>query len=1023
MSDYRLSFMNGCGVGPIGLVYLLFSFSFFLVHPSQTNGQITSQQKATALVEEQDYAFAYGLYQDGLYQLAEEQLNKFLQKYPASLKKMDVMFLRGECFFSLQRFEDARLIFEEFLNTYPRGRLSDDAHFRLGELNLRLKQAQVAIQHFKTILDQFGLSELAGESAFWIGEGYLQLDDDVNALKYYSFAYEGYVENRLRDYAAYSCGWVYQKKGNYPAAIEWYRKVINEFPSGELSSSARIRMAECAMKMGEYRQAIQFLADAITKGISKDEMGEVMFLTGESYYQLKEYRKAEEYYRKVLTESPGHKRVREAHYGLGWVFLHEKDYGSAVEEFSHVTGSDELAQAALYRKAVVQQLSGNSQDALATFLQVPSLDATGEYADNALFDAGLLLFDQKKIGQARELFDRVTAEHPQSDILADAYRMLGECLIGEERYDDARKAFEKSLVSPAASFTSRVNASFRLGWTLFKLKKYQEASAIFLDFIGTYPEHPLAIEARFWLAESQYRQGNFQSARANYEFVGKLPSHEKKEDALYGVAWCFYKLNDYAGASTAFERLLAAFPTTRFAFDAVVRLADCAFFLKDYKKAINNYRQVIRKYPGHPSLDYVHYQLAQASYRAGDQAEAIANFAKVAESFPQSDLADDAQYTIGWIWFQSKEYATAIKEFEKVVRSYPAGDMAARATYSIGDAYYNLKQYQRAEQAYRDVLMKYPNSPAVADAVSGIQYSLTARGKSQEALRVIDDFINQNPDTPIGQSLYLRKGDLLVAQKEYEKAIEEYQSFIQKYPRSPVVAVAYHSIGRVLQELGKLGQAAQSYVRAASVEGAAAGVVAQALYDAGVLYLQAKTYDKALDVLERLEKEHSSSDLRPEASYLKGQVFLENGATIEAINQFEFVRKHFDNTTAGAKSALALARISLAKGAFERAHLLCEQVATTRTDEIGAEAQYLRGALYLEEKDWNNAAIAFLRVRYVFPNYTPWLAKSLLGLGSAYEYMKDLHRAKEAYQQVINLNRDGEELVEAQRRLKNLERM
>ncbi len=320
-------------------------------------------------------------------------------------------------------------------------------------------------------------------------------------------------------------------------------------------------------------------------------------------------------------------------------------------------------------------------------------------------------------------------------------------------------------------------------------------------------------------------------------------------------------------------------------------------------------------------------------------------------------------------------------------------------------------------------MTKYPNSPHVADAITGIQYCLTAQGKSQEAIRVIDDFVRQNPDAAVGQSLYLRKGDLLFSQKEYDKAIQEYQSFITKYPRSALVATALHSIGRAHQELGRPTEAALGYSRAASADGAPPRVVAQSLYDAGTIYLQQKLYDNALRAFGRIENEHGTSEIRPDASYLKGQIFLENGDLSEAKSQFEFVRSRYGNTIAAAKGTLSLVRLHLLAKEFEKAQQLCQQVATTRTDEFGAEAQYLSGVVYAEQKDWNNAITAFLRVRYVFPSHQTWLAKSYLGLGGAYEQVNDYRRAKEAYEQVIKLDRGGDEIAEAQRRLKNLERM
>jgi hypothetical protein len=49
--------------------------------------------------------------------------------------------------------------------------------------------------------------------------------------------------------------------------------------------------------------------------------------------------------------------------------------------------------------------------------------------------------------------------------------------------------------------------------------------------------------------------------------------------------------------------------------------------------------------------------------------------------------------------------------------------------------------------------------------------------------------------------------------------------------------------------------------------------------------------------------------------------------------------------------------------------------------------------------------------------------KAYLELGGAYEALKNIPRAKEAYQNIQKLQKEGELVREAERRLKNLERL
>jgi TolA-binding protein len=169
------------------------------------------------------------------------------------------------------------------------------------------------------------------------------------------------------------------------------------------------------------------------------------------------------------------------------------------------------------------------------------------------------------------------------------------------------------------------------------------------------------------------------------------------------------------------------------------------------------------------------------------------------------------------------------------------------------------------------------------------------------------------------------------------------------------------------------------------------------------------------------EKELANTPSAAEVSYIKGMLFYENGASDEARNQFEFVISKYPGTDQADRARMGLAMISLDSHNFSAAQSLAQQVATSRTDQVGAEAQYLSGESYLQSKEWQNAVTSFLRVRYVFPSYETWVAKALLGLGQAYEGLGNRLKAKEAYQSALKMQKEGEVASAASQRLKALE--
>ncbi len=996
------------------------AITIFLV-ASPLLAQTNPVDSTPSVAEEQDYAFAIGLYKDAVYQIAAELFGKFVKDYPESVRRMDALFLMNECRFYQGKYDSAIQGLTEFIGDYPNSKLIPEAEFRLGDSFLKSKKPNEAITAYKIVLDKYGDNPLAGEAAYWIGEGYLQLQDFENAIKYYSLAYENYPSSRLRDYALYSIGWTYQKKGDFAKATEWYGRFLKEFPASSLTSSAKVRIGECAYYAGDYTKAIDALVASRPTMTQEEERGQADYLIAEAHYQLGEYQKAQEGYEAFLQYYPDHTLRREVTYDLGWAYLKQNKNEEAGRAFAlDTTGTDDLVSASLYRYSVAEKLAGNRPLALGALQSLIARDPTGDYTDNAWFDLGVLAFEKKNYDDAKSAFLHVTTSFPQSDVLADANMMVGECLLAQKSFGDAVEWYAKALAIQNASYDVKLNSSYQVAWCQFKSNLLREAIRGFADFIKAYSQHPKSADAQFWMAEALYRLGDYPAALAGYEKTLASGNAERKEQAMYGIGWSYFKEQNFEKAVESFERLIAAYPNGPMTLDARLRIGDAYFELKDYTRAEGTYRVVMRLYPMAPGVDYAYYQLGQALFRQNALAEAYKQFELLIKTFPNSDLADDAQYALGWMDFQSKEFPDAIDEFQKLIKNYPHSELVPRAYYSTGDAYYNLKKYPEAIGAYREVVSRFPNSSSVADALNGIQYCLAAEGKGKEAVKVTEEYLKSHPNSAIGEELELRKGELSYGQGDYKGAERQYRQFLSQYPGSKNVATALYWIAKCQRAEGRNQDAVATLENAVKTGNAQPETIAQSLYELGDIYSEQKQYDRAFAAYTKIGKDYKGSGLYPEALYRLGELYLDNENSPDAKTQFESVIADFPATTAATQAKLGLVRISIANKDYVSAEERANSVATSRTDEFGAEAQYLVGMAYAGGKEWKNAITALLRVKYVFPTYDRWVAKSYVALGDAYKATHDSKKARSAYESALQYKLETETVAEARKRLGSL---
>ena len=101
------------------------------------------------------------------------------------------------------------------------------------------------------------------------------------------------------------------------------------------------------------------------------------------------------------------------------------------------------------------------------------------------------------------------------------------------------------------------------------------------------------------------------------------------------------------------------------------------------------------------------------------------------------------------------------------------------------------------------------------------------------------------------------------------------------------------------------------------------------------------------------------------------------------------------------KSKLELGIIDMVAKDYTDANTYLQDLAQSRTDEIGAEAQFYLGEILYEQNNYQDAISAFVTVGTVFQAYDQWVTKSNLRLGDCYAKLKDYRKAKEIYRSVF----------------------
>jgi tol-pal system protein YbgF len=109
---------------------------------------------------------------------------------------------------------------------------------------------------------------------------------------------------------------------------------------------------------------------------------------------------------------------------------------------------------------------------------------------------------------------------------------------------------------------------------LQKKKNYDGAIEEFRDFLGDYPQSPLAANAQYWIGEAYYAKADYARAISEYQIVvEKYPQGEKVCDALLKQGFAFGELKEPTKSKLFLREVQERCPQSTAATKAGERLA------------------------------------------------------------------------------------------------------------------------------------------------------------------------------------------------------------------------------------------------------------------------------------------------------------------------------------------------------------------------------------------------------------------------------------------------------------------
>ena len=317
----------------------------------------------------------------------------------------------------------------------------------------------------------------------------------------------------------------------------------------------------------------------------------------------------------------------------------------------------------------------------------------GEFPDYKLIDGvhyllGYVLDQQGESDEALAVFNTVIEKYPSSRFVPEAWMR-----IGEHYFDTTKENATEDLNRAAAAYAHLLafpehglydKALYKLGWTYYRLDKYDEAVLSFVQLIDTYAA-----------AKAAQKPGSDKAAEKG--------GGELRAEALQYTAVSFAD-ESWGGIAKA-KAFFARLGGRPWEGEVFRKLGDIYFDQTKHAAAIEAYRMVLDRSPSAPEAPQIQQRIVQAYERDRDFEKA----------WKERDLLVK-QFSEGSPWFEANKKDPEIigKTRELMERSLYSSAVfhhqQAQTYKKAGKLDGALKEFQAAALAYGTYLARFPHA-------------------------------------------------------------------------------------------------------------------------------------------------------------------------------------------------------------------------------------------------------------------------------------------------------------------------
>lgn len=623
---------------------------------------------------------AYCLHQTKDYAVSLTRCELFLSSRKDDDNAPEVVFLKAENLFLLERYGEAAVSYEALLNVRDvaeeRGNV---VRFRIGQIRYQEKKWPEALAMLEPLLNKNLKGAAFGQLRYVAGDCYFKREDWKKAVAQFQTFSRERKDDPNAGLALFKLGKAYENDGNVGAAVDTLRQMLTAHGKGEHGPHASVELGRLLYEGKQYAEAKKYLAQA--------ETGE--FAAHAVYY-------------------------------LGYVALAEEDRVGAISRFKNLVekhASHDLTVDATLQFGKLLALAeeyAKAKPVLGGFLQKNAAHAK---AEQARFYLGVSLAREDSHAEALTHFQRVLSGPKDSPLRERSYYEAAWCSKGLKRPDEARTLYE-SLLREFPSGELIQDVGFELAELEFESKEYAPSATRLQALLPKVSRPDLKERVLYRIGWNRFNLGEDQAAAKAFEDMLALNAKsEKLVMASYQAGEARLRLKEYEPARNHFSRVVQAGKTEEGLHEqALLRLGEAEGFTNRWADSMRSYEKFLSSYADSDFAQRARFGIGWSLENQNRYPDAIKRYEEVLVKGDRDETSARAQFQIGECHFAAKAYDDAIKAFVKVEVNYAYPKWSSRAMLDMGKALEAKGEPAKAKASYEQIVQKYPDTTAASAA-------------------------------------------------------------------------------------------------------------------------------------------------------------------------------------------------------------------------------------------------------------------------------------------------------------------